>query len=81
MAENTEPFDTEFFKWLREKQLKEQENDKFQPLYITIEQPPNIKKKTLTDSEDEDLPATNNDTRVNFEIESNNTDNCIVYKL
>jgi len=63
----------DFFKWLREKMLQEENEknkDKFEPLplYITTEKPPVKKPKPL-------------DTLVDFNIDSTNTDNTIVYKL
>lgn len=71
----------DFFRWLREKMLneeREKNKDKFEPLplYITIEKPP-VKKEKTENSENETLT----DTLVDFNIDSSNTDNTIVYKL
>lgn len=72
----------DFFKWLREKMLKEENEknkDRFEPLplYITIEKPP-TKKPTAEEATDSEVLK---DTLVDFNIDSSNTDNTIVYKL
>jgi hypothetical protein len=61
----------DFFRWLQEKALKEktEKNEGLQPLYITIEKPPAKKQDDNTDS------------KIDFNIEYENTDDTVVYEF